>query len=325
MPPYIYQTGTIILWCHAATTNWDEPMAADRIQQIATETEQERAEYLAEVGWDDNPFARELTMDEYVIPSEGDIADITSHLHDYTGPITIHSEYSGIGKTTLLDMILESVDEAAFTTVKLGEHNATAYEVAGIIADRIGVGKSSSTKLTEEKIERFARENDTELVVGIDEFGLNDPDALHTIQYINDLPGTRVILTGMSSQREATKQSGSDGAAFLRRESYDTKLEPFTPDQTREMIERRIAGVTGHTYDGNGSVPTEPITEPAIEVVHEQSRGVPAVATAALSSLVSIGAWQYRTEGIVEIDKALAQSIDYADPHADIHEHGREN
>ncbi|MFC6764707.1 hypothetical protein [Natrinema soli] len=54
-----------------------------------------------------------------------------------------------------------------------------------IVSDGVGVGKSSSTKLTEEKIS--AAEFDDPVLLGVDELGLNDPDTLHVIQFINGL------------------------------------------------------------------------------------------------------------------------------------------
>ncbi|MFC6766891.1 hypothetical protein [Natrinema soli] len=66
-----------------------------------------------------------------------------------------------------------------------GEHNVTSYELVSIVSNGVGVGKSSSTKLTEEKIS--AAEFDDPVLLGVDELGLNDPDTLHIIQFINGL------------------------------------------------------------------------------------------------------------------------------------------
>lgn len=291
-------------------------MPPNRIKQIAAATDEERATYLKAIGWDDNPFAHPTTMDEYVIPSEGTVADIAAHIRDYTGPILIHSRYSGIGKTTLLSMLLQSFDDT-FRPVTIGEHNVTAYELAGIVADELGVGKSSSTKLTEAKIRNELTESDVPALLGIDEFGLNDKETLHTVQYLNDLPNTRVIMTGMTSQWEAIGKVGSDGRAFRRRVSHVVQLEPFDLSKTRELVQRRIASVTNYDHDNYETIPLDPITDSALETIHENSQGIPAVVTAALAKLVPLAAYRYDQTGNHEIDTDIAQKIDYANPIAD--------
>ncbi|ELY58841.1 ATP-binding protein [Natronococcus jeotgali] len=255
-------------------------------------------------------------MDEYVLPSEGTIADIASHIQDYTGPVLVHSRYSGVGKTTLLNMLLESYSDD-YQPVGIGEHNVSSYELAAIIADEIGVGKSSSTKLTEVKIRRELKDVDRPGLIGVDEFGLNSKDTLHTVQYLNDLPNTRILMTGMTSQWEAIGKIGSDGRAFQRRVSYDVQLEPLGFEGIDEMVRRRIATVTDREHDQYNDVDLGPITKDALEEVHERSGGVPAVATAALSELVGLAAYRYAQIGDAEITADLASKIEYADPEAD--------
>ena len=291
-------------------------MARNRIQQITDATDAERAAYLDAASWSDNPFAHPATIDEYVIPSDGTIADIASALRDYTGPVLIHSRYSGVGKTTLLQMLLESFD-ADYDAVKLPEHNMSAYELAALVADELGIGKSSSTKLTEAKIRRALEDADQPVLIGVDEFGLNSKDTLHTVQYLNDLPSTRVLLTGMTSQWAAIGRLDSDGRAFQRRVSYETQLTPFELEQTEEMIRRRIATVTDADHDTYTDVPLDPVTAEALKEVHDRSRGIPAVATAAISELVGLAAYRYDQVGDAEIDAELASKIEYADPRAD--------
>jgi type II secretory pathway predicted ATPase ExeA len=298
-------------------------MARNRIQQIADATGAERAAYLDAAGWSDNPFAHSATIDEYVIPSDGTIADIASALRDYTGPVLIHSRYSGVGKTTLLQMLLESF-EADHDTMKLPEHNMSAYELAALVADELGVGKSSSTKLTEAKIRRALEDADQPVLIGVDEFGLNSKDTLHTVQYLNDLPNTRVLLTGMTSQWEAIGRLDSDGRAFQRRVSYETQLTPFELEQTEEMVRRRIATATDADHDNYTDVPLDPVTEEALEEIHDRSRGIPAVATAAISELVGLAAYRYDQVGDAEIDAVLASKIAYSDPRADTPDDGEQ-
>lgn len=282
-----------------------------RIKEIAESTEQELEQYLDHLGWQHNPFAHPASADEYVLPSPEDIADVASHIQNYTGPVLIHSKYSGVGKTTLLKQLLDDFSED-YHTVYIGEHNVTPYELAAIVADSVGVGKSSSTKLTEEKIREA--EFDEPILLGIDEFGLNDPDTLHVIQFLNDLEDFKVVLTGMTSQWEAIGGLGSDGRAFQRRVSFQLELEPFTMEQTMEMVKRRITVAEGTSIAEYDQTDITPFSERCLDEVHSKSDGVPAVITSALSNLVGLGAYRYVNDLGSEIPEDLASEIDYQDP-----------
>jgi type II secretory pathway predicted ATPase ExeA len=298
---------------HTGVTVMAQP---DRIQAINEGTRSERDTYLDHLGWADNPFARPATMDEYVLPSESAIADIATHLRDYTGPVLIHSAYSGVGKTTLLRMLLDSYDEE-FMPVMLAEHNVTAYELIAILADELGIGKSSSTKLTERKVRNALGERDQPVLMGVDEFGLNDSETLHVIQFLNDLPSVRVIMTGMTSHWDAIGDLGSDGRAFQRRVSHELELEPLSREQATELYQRRVATVTDDNHEEYHEVSLDPLTSDALDVIHDRSDGIPAVIVAALSELVGLAAYRYAEIDDPTISADVAERIDYADPHAD--------
>lgn len=282
-----------------------------RLKEIAEATETEMEEYLDYLEWEVNPFAQPVTSDEYVLPSAEDIADVSSHLQNYTGPVLVHSTYSGVGKTTLLQLMLDELSEE-FLPVHVGEHNVTPYELISIVADAVGVGKSSSTKLTEQKI-RDA-DLDEAILLGVDEFGLNDPDTLHVIQFLNDLEEFRVMLTGMTSQWEAIGGLGSEGRAFQRRVSFQLELEPFDRDQTSELARRRIARADGTPPSEWHQVDLEPFSEAVLDEVHSRSQGVPAIANAALSELVSLAAYRHANDLGSDVTVDMATSIEYADP-----------
>lgn len=278
-----------------------------RIKQIADATETELDDYLAQLNWPTNPFTHPTTTDEYVLPSNEDIADVSAAIQSYTGPILIHSHYSGIGKTTLMRMLMDDLNDNYHTT-HIPEHNVTPYELVAIIADDLGIGKSSSTKLTEQKI-RDADINEP-VLLGIDEFGLNDPDTLHSVQFLND-QGIRLVLTGMTNQWDAISQLGPEGRAFQRRVSYQLQLEPFTLEQSRELLARRIATATDSTVDAVG---TGPFTEEAVRTMHERAEGVPGVMQAAAAELVGLGAYRYSQTDDVAIDEELADAVEYSNP-----------
>lgn len=281
-----------------------------KIRDIDRATNRELEQYLAHLGWDENPFAHPARLEEYVLPESDRIADITAQVRSYTGPILVHSRYSGAGKTTLLKMLLEEYEQD-HNPIYVGEHNVTPHELVAIVAAEMGITAADSTKMTEQKIRnRLAHHDGDPYLLGIDEFGLNDPDTLHVIQFLNDLEGMKVILTGMSSQWDAIAQLGTDGRAFQRRVAYQLELEPFDDGQTVELVKRRIAAAKGVPYEEATIHPFQPET---LGIVQEQAKGIPGVVTAASSELVTLGAYQYANDRGETITPLLADAIDYAD------------
>jgi len=286
-----------------------------QIKQISQTTEDEVESYLDYLGWDANPFTNQTTTEDYVLPNEEDIADVVSHIGQYTGPILIHSGLSGVGKTTLIKILLDELQDD-YTTVYIGEHNVTPYELVSIVADKTNVGKSSSTKLTEDKL--ASAEFDETVLIGIDEFGLNDPDTLHTIQFLNDEVDCKIVLTGMTSQWNAIEKLGSSGKAFQRRVSMQLQLEPLSFGQAKELIQRRITTVTDTPYDEYQSVSLDKfISESALEELYNRTEGVAGVLLSALSEALSLTAYQHYNDANSIVTDNIASNLTIANPYAD--------
>jgi type II secretory pathway predicted ATPase ExeA len=286
-----------------------------QIKQISQTTEDEVESYLDYLGWDANPFTNQTTTEDYVLPNEEDIADVVSHIGQYTGPILIHSGLSGVGKTTLIKILLDEMQDD-YTTVYIGEHNVTPYELVSIVADRTNVGKSSSTKLTEDKL--ASAEFDKTVLIGIDEFGLNDPDTLHTIQFLNDEVDCKIVLTGMTSQWNAIEKLGSSGKAFQRRVSMQLQLEPLSFGQAKELIQRRITTVTDTPYDEYQSVSLDKfISESALEELYNRTEGVAGVLLSALSEALSLTAYQHYNDANSIVTDNIVSNLTIANPYAD--------
>ncbi len=287
-----------------------------RIKQLAESTEQEVNNYLDHLDWDSNPFTQDTSVNDYVLPSEGDVADVIAHVNEYTGPLIIHSQYSGVGKTTLVKILLDELSES-HQTIFLGEHNVTPYELVSIIADKTGVGKSSSTKLTEEKLGEA--EFDEPILLAVDEFGLNDPGTLHSLQFLNDETDCKIILTGMTSQWDALQGIGSDGKAFQRRVSFRLKLTPFTFEQTEELVQRRIASVTDTPFDEYSEIDyTAFITKDALQLVYDEGAGVAGVIESALADALSLIAYRHTHDAGSVVTEDFVDDLSFSDPHADI-------
>lgn len=291
-----------------------------RIKQIADATHAELQSFLDHLGWSENPFARPPTMDEFVIPSTNDIADVGSAINGDHGPVVIHSAFTGAGKTTMARALLADF-EADYQPMFIGEHNTTAYELISILADGSGVGKSYSTKMTEEKIRQA--DFDRPLLAAVDEFGLNDPSTIHTLQFINDELDVRLILTGMTSQYEALRGVGPEGRAFARRVAVAIELGELDFRKTRELIERRIATAVGGAHEHAGASNDDetlhaPFTAEAVAEIHDRAQGVPGVVMAACADLIGLAAYTYANDGDGRVTRGLVDAHDFADPRADM-------
>jgi hypothetical protein len=51
-----------------------------------------------------------------------------------------------------------------------------------------------------------------------------------------------------------------------------------------------------------------------LDVIHERSKGIPAVATAACAELIGLAAYQYTQGQGDEVPASLAEAIEYAEP-----------
>lgn len=289
------------------------------IGEIIQSTDDEWASYVDALDWETsrNPFARDMTLDEFVIPDAAAVADISSAIRDYRGPIVVHSEYSGAGKTALVKALLDEYQEdGEYQTAYIGTHNTTAYELTGIVADRVlDVGKSSSTKLTERRL----RETDIEdeVLLAVDEFGLNDAETIHSLQFLTDDVGVRLLLTGMTSQWEALQSLDAASGAFARRVALDVSLGPLDEDQLSEVLARRLATARGEDPDEVDVENISPFAESALSVLHRESQGVPGVAVSAAAEALSLAAYRHSQGGGVEVDAEIAEAVEYRDPAVD--------
>lgn len=278
------------------------------IRNIRETVEEEIKSYNEYKKWSQNPFTIKPNADVYVIPSDDDVADVFSAINNYTGPIVIHSDKSGIGKTTLLDIILQEYNDQ-YNTVKIGEHNATSYELISIIADRIGVGKSNSVKSTESKLQSYDGKT---ALIGIDEYGLNDPSTLHTIQYLNDNVNCVIIMTGMTNQYQALQKADDFKKALHRRISHVYKLEPFTITQTEEAINRLLtyAREDKSIDDINSVTYTNLITEESLQYIHDKNNGIIGKIITDMNDIIQIKAHIYnKTNQDKQLSKKQIKNI----------------
>lgn len=275
----------------------------EEISQIRTQAEQEKQQYLEYHNLSDNPFTTNVTKQTYVPPNKADLADIITEINSYTGPIVIHSQYSGVGKTTLVKMLLKELSNN-HSSCYIGEHNVTSYELVSIIADKIGVGKSSSTKLTENKLQKYQNNNEKPLLIAVDEFGLNDPNTLHSLQFINDEINCKLILTGMSNQWNSISKIGTEGKAFKRRVSVSVKLQPLDFTKVQQLVRNRIQTDI-----------SEFITSRALRTIAENSKYIPGVIVSSLAKSFNLAAYRYSNGNSPLITNKIANSIDYPDPY----------
>jgi type II secretory pathway predicted ATPase ExeA len=291
----------------------------DQREQPAA-TDDELDTYLDELGWDRNPFRYPPRLEGYVIRAAEEIGHptrptLTSAIRSYSGPILIHSRYSSIGKTTLVRLLLEDYSDRIETAYVDGQ-DATAKELAAVVADRVGIDDAPSLGRAEREIRETVADRDgNPYLLGIDDFALTDPESMDLVQSLADLNGLRIMLTGPTSQWDGVSEFGDVGQAFQQCISFHLELEPFERAQTTELVKRRATieanGTQSINSDDIDELKSYPFTDSTLDLVHQDSNGVPGMITAACAELVDVAAMQYGQTGQVEISPQLVETIEY--------------
>jgi hypothetical protein len=277
--------------------------------QITTDTQEA---YLDKLGWTASPFDRPATADEYVLTSAESISDITSRIQNYSGPLLLHSPYSGVGETTLLNILLESFDDD-FTVVKIERESTNIHDLIATLADKSTVEPHQNTKLTKQRLRDELTNRRAPTLVGVDGLDFADEEILYALQEFADLPNLRVILSGTVPDWQTISQLGTVGQMFQRNVSYQLALDTLSRDQGRELYQRRVASVTDYDHDNYEEVPLDPFTEVGFKLLHTHSRGKPSVMINAFSTLLDRAAARYqrrRTDDII-IASGHVRKVDY--------------
>ena len=267
--------------------------------------------YLAAIGWATNPFARPATTDEFVLTNAESVSDLTAQIQNYNGPVLLHSASAGVGKTTLLDILLEFLSDD-FSPLKISGRGMTEHSLFATLADELDIEVDPNTQQTKQRLHDELEDRDSPILLGLHDLDLGDEEALYSIHELANFSNTRIILTATVPSWEAIGQVGSIGQTFQGWVSYQLRLETLSCDEGYELYQRRVASATDYEHDDYQEVPLDPITETTLDEVHHRSEGVPATMTSAFDELIDRAADRYQRTNTTLIATGDAKKFDYS-------------
>jgi type II secretory pathway predicted ATPase ExeA len=283
------------------------PTASESTENNTSESQES---YLAAIGWSTNPFDRPATADEYVLTNAENISDITTQIQNYNGPVLLHSPTAGVGKTTLLDILLESLSNE-FAPLKINGQNTTVHRLVATLAGELDVEVDQNTQQTKQRLRDELGDRNTPVLLGVHDLDLATEEALYAVHELTDLSNIRIVMMGTASSWETIGQVGSIGQTFQRWVSYQLKLDPLSRDEGYELYQRRVASATDYEHDDHQEVPLDPVTETALDEVYDRSEGVPALMVSAFGELIGRAADRYHRTNTTLIATGDAKKIDY--------------
>jgi general secretion pathway protein A len=193
----------------------------------------------------------------------------------------------GMGKTTLLFRLLDHLQNTA-RTVFLFQTQCNSIDLLRYIVADLGLESSGK-----DPVEMHAKLNEVLLreshagrnvVVAIDEAQNLDRSVLETIRLLSDFetPRRKLLQIVLSGQQElADKLSRPDLAQLRQRITVLCRLTPFAAPETARYIDHRlqVAGYTGRRL----------FTPEAVELIANESQGIPRVINTLCFSALSIG------------------------------------
>ncbi|WP_152420524.1 AAA family ATPase [Halococcus thailandensis] len=284
------------------------PTASESTENNTSESQES---YLTAIDWSTNPFNRVATADEYVLTNAESVSDITTQIQNNNGPVLLHSPTAGVGKTTLLEILLESLSDE-FTPLKINDQGTTVHGLVATLADKLDVEVDKNTQQTNQNLHDELENRDTPVLLGVHDLNLATEETLYAVHDLTDLPNIRIILTATVSSWETIGQVGSVGQTVQRDVSCQLRLDPLSRDEGYELYQRRVASATDYEHDDYQEVPFDPITETALDEVYDRSEGVPALMISAFDELIDRAADRYHRANTTLIATGDAKKIDYS-------------
>ena len=192
------------------------------------------------------------------------------HLTYSAGPIYLLADI-GTGKTTLAKRLVEELQTNKHNNVVyvFAPKLRTANAFLRFIMDNLDVKTERSfagslQNFQEYLLEQF--EQKTSPILLIDEAQNMSRDMLHLIQHLFNFSTHQTFLIQIAIFAQPEFQGKLDRLPSLKSRMNISKLEPFTLEQTAEMLSFRWTVAGGKDL---------PFTPEAIEIIHELTQGIP--------------------------------------------------
>lgn len=228
--------------------------------------------------WDFMPFAQKdpLPEPDLLVPHQvEEVQELIDMVKEGDLVSFIVSEI-GMGKTTLCKFLNETLpeqeDEKIVSVFLHGPSIDSGEQMLRIILERLELRAKEGDVASEFEQLRNWHENysDFLLTTIVDEFPDVNESALNIVRSMADLEGIVLILNGQENELEEFVKENAP--ALYERRRHTLRLEPLTVEELRELLIYRMAWARGGDYERRT---VDPLTEEAVEKIHEKSGGVP--------------------------------------------------
>jgi len=250
----------------------------DRQSSLATDAENQPLppvfSFLSFYGLSEQPF--DVTPDPaylYLSPMHREaLTSLSQGIENLRGFMALVAE-PGMGKTTLLNRLMEDLRETA-RTVLLFQTQCNSRELLRYLLSELGIESEAMDVVSMHRAlnEILFQEmlNGRRFVLIIDEAQNLDAATLETIRLLSDFETThakliQIVLAGQPQLIETLLRP--DLSQLRQRIAILTNLEPLCPSETAEYIEHRLraAGSSGRAI----------FTPEALALIAERSHGIP--------------------------------------------------
>lgn len=217
--------------------------------------------WYSKLGWKRNPFTLDIMPDLFT-GYQTQVEAILEKIHSRAGHILIFGN-KGVGKTTLLKWLTDKLKDE-FMTIYIPRPTENFDELLEFMADHFKLKKPKDRHLTIYDIEEMVSKTHKNLLVLLDEAHEFTEGFERPLRTLGDINGIKFVLGGLPEVREKIKKVSPP---FYDRIVLEEKLEHLTPEETHNLIQKRIESV-----GGSGIVP---FTHEAIENIFKMSQGIP--------------------------------------------------
>jgi len=243
-----------------------------------------KKKWFSKFGWKHNPF----TLD--VIPTlftgySAQVESILDKLSTRSGHILVYGD-KGVGKTTLLRWLSDNLKKDNHAIYVARPPIKFEDLINQVVVELKGKGQKGKYSLYE--VEDLVKKAKKPVVLLIDEAHEVSAEIEQQMRSLGDIHGVNLILAGLPETKEKIKR---DSPPLYDRMVLETYIEHLSPEETRDMIKKRIEDAGGQDV--------KPFTNDAIGNIFKMSKGRPrmilkvcdwVIADAIKNNLETIGA-----------------------------------
>jgi general secretion pathway protein A len=211
--------------------------------------------------WKRNPFTLDI-MPKLFTGYQTLVVEVIAKIHAKSGHILITGN-KGVGKTSLLRWLAENLKKE-FHPIYVPRPSENFDELVGYIADSLKVKRPKDKTYTVYDLEEIVKKSKKHILILLDEAHEFTPQFERPLRTLGDINGVNLVLCGLKETKEKIQ---AISPPFYERIVMQKVLEHMTPEETSDLIRKRIEDV--------GGAGIAPFTQEAIQNIFKMSGGVP--------------------------------------------------